>query len=284
MKEVVREFTGTPIDSTFFRGSKPIGEVWATSDIAVCNAAIMPAGFGIEDHRLFVIDFAMQDLVGVHPQKIVRPASRRLNTKLPGVADRYTSKLEEIILKHRLIKRMGEAHGNSKSRKSLAKWMNRLDKELGKYMRYTEKKCRKIKSRQILFSPEAAMWIRRMQVYRSLLKYHAGQICNRGNLKRAARRCGIEYPLSLSIKEIYLRLQSCVAQCEYFHQNGRYYRRKHLYRPLNTAQERENEKAVSQILTIIQRGKERSFWRRINYALGKPRGGACFKVQVEWED
>jgi hypothetical protein len=87
MKEVVGEFTGTPIGSTFFRGSKPINGVWATSDIAVCNATIMPAGFGIRDHRLFVIDFAMQDLVGVHPPKIVRPASRHLNTKLPGVAN-----------------------------------------------------------------------------------------------------------------------------------------------------------------------------------------------------
>ncbi len=83
MKEVVGEFTGTPIGSTFFRGLKPIDGVWATSDIAVCNAAIMPAGFGIGDHRLFVM-----------------PVSRHLNTKLPGVANRFTSKLEEMILKH----------------------------------------------------------------------------------------------------------------------------------------------------------------------------------------
>ncbi len=86
MKEVVGDFTGTLIGSTFFCSSKPIDGVWTTSDIAVCNAVIMPAGFGIEDHRLFVIDFATQDLVGVHPPKIVQPVSRCLNTKLPGVA------------------------------------------------------------------------------------------------------------------------------------------------------------------------------------------------------
>ena len=33
MKEVVGEFTGIPIGPTFFRGSKPIDEVLATSDI-----------------------------------------------------------------------------------------------------------------------------------------------------------------------------------------------------------------------------------------------------------
>jgi hypothetical protein len=100
MKEVVGEFMSTPIGSTFFCGSKPINGVWATSDIAVCNAAIMPAGYGIGDHSLFMIDFATQDLVGDHPPKIFRLASHRLNTKLPGFADRYTSKLEEMILKH----------------------------------------------------------------------------------------------------------------------------------------------------------------------------------------
>jgi hypothetical protein len=57
MKEVVGDFTGTAIGSTFFRGSKPIDGVWATSDITVSNAAIMPAGYGIGDYRLFVIDF-----------------------------------------------------------------------------------------------------------------------------------------------------------------------------------------------------------------------------------
>ncbi len=86
MKEVVGKFTGTPIGSTFFRGFKPINGIWATSDITVCNAAIMPAGYGVGDHHLFVIDFSMMDIIGKSPPRIVRPASRRLNTKISRVA------------------------------------------------------------------------------------------------------------------------------------------------------------------------------------------------------
>ncbi len=58
MKEVAGEFTGKKIGTTFFWGLKPIDGVWATSNITVSNAAIMPAGYGIGDHRMFVIDFA----------------------------------------------------------------------------------------------------------------------------------------------------------------------------------------------------------------------------------
>jgi hypothetical protein len=54
-----------------------------------------------------------------------------------------------------------------------------------------------------------------------------------------------------------------------------------LYRRLANTKEKEDEEAEHQILAIIQRKKDRSFWQRLNYALGKPQGGACFKVQVE---
>ena len=54
MREVVGDFTGVPIGATYFRGSSPIDAVWATPDIEVVGACVMPCGFGIGDHRLFV--------------------------------------------------------------------------------------------------------------------------------------------------------------------------------------------------------------------------------------
>ena len=147
--------------------------------------------YGIGNHCLFVIDFAASDVIGISRQKVVRPTSRRLNTEIPKVEAEYARILEEKVLAHRLFEQMGTAHRKSKSKASAIKHLNKLDKELGQYMRYAERKCRKIKSGRIPFSPEASLWMRRMQVYQSLLKYHAGRIKNRGNLKRAARRCQI---------------------------------------------------------------------------------------------
>jgi hypothetical protein len=50
MKEVVGKFTCQPVGRTFFWGSKPIDGVWASSEIIISNACIMPAGYGIGDH------------------------------------------------------------------------------------------------------------------------------------------------------------------------------------------------------------------------------------------
>ncbi len=177
---------------------------------------------------------------------------------------------------------MGAAHWKSKSRALARRHLNKLDKELGQYMHYAEKKCHKMKSGWTPFSTEASLWIRWTQVYRSLLKYHAGRIKNQGNLKQAARRCNIQDAMSLSIEEIYLRLKACVDQCDHLRKQGKYHCCKHLYCRLATTKEKEDKVAEHQILAIIQREMDRSFWQCLNYALGKPQGGACFKVQVEW--
>ena len=82
MKEVVGDFTGKKLGATFFRGSTPIDAVWATSDVQVISACVMPVGYGVGDHRAFIIDFLTSSLIGTNPTTVVRPAARRLNTRL----------------------------------------------------------------------------------------------------------------------------------------------------------------------------------------------------------
>jgi hypothetical protein len=72
MKEVVGEFTPWRLGATYFRGSVPIDAVWATSNVAVVNACVMPVRYGVGDHCLFVMDFNTALLVGTScPQQIV---------------------------------------------------------------------------------------------------------------------------------------------------------------------------------------------------------------------
>ena len=149
-------------------------------------------------------------------------------------------------------------------------------------MRYTEKICHKIKSCRIPFSPEAAIWIRRVQVYYSFLRYHKWRVKNRGNLKRAARQCNIPNPLSLSIAEIYNRLKECKKECVFFQEHRKRYHRKHLNNRLRAAQEKEDEEAIQKISAIIQREQKRSFWRRLlNYCTGKKKTRSATTVQVD---
>ena len=104
MSKVVGDFTGKKIGPTFFRGGKPIDAVWATRNIVVTHACVMPAGFGVGDHRMFVINFQEESLVGTEPFRVQRFAARRLNTKVSsGATRKYVERFEADIKRHRLL-------------------------------------------------------------------------------------------------------------------------------------------------------------------------------------
>ncbi len=69
-----------------------------------------------------------------------------------------------------------------------------------------------------------------------------------------------------------------------FPKNGKYYRRKHLFKCLKEAKDAEDDQREKEILAIIQREKDQSFWRRLNYVMGKPRGGSVRRVLVKDEN
>jgi hypothetical protein len=136
-------------------------------------------------------------------------------------------------------------------------------------MRRAEKICRKIKCCRIAFSPEAAIWIRRVQVYYSILRFHRGEIKNCGNIKRAARRCNIADPLQIPIKEIVIRLEACKKECLFYREHGKRFRRKHLEERKRVAKDNGNKEAFTSISAIIQREHQQDFWRRLNCVTGK---------------
>jgi hypothetical protein len=108
MREVVGEFSGKKIGPTFFQGSKTIDGIWATSDLIVTHACVMPAGFGVGDHPMFIINFQKSSMVGSALFQVQHFSSRRLNTKvLIGMMQKYINRLEENIFRHRLIEKLG---------------------------------------------------------------------------------------------------------------------------------------------------------------------------------
>ena len=87
----------------------------------------MPAGYGIGDHRLFVLDFLTSSLIGKYPPKIVRATERRLNTNIPSSELYYINRLEQLITKHKIVERFGQAHKNSTSKASLKIKLDKID-------------------------------------------------------------------------------------------------------------------------------------------------------------
>jgi len=129
MIEEVGGCTGKKIGPTYFRGQLLIDGIWTILDVMVANGCIMPAGYGIGDHRLFIVDLHTSSLVGSGRPRERRAASRRLNTRLLHVIKKYTENLEENLMRHRLIEKLGEAHSEGRSKEHIQSRIVKVDRE-----------------------------------------------------------------------------------------------------------------------------------------------------------
>ena len=85
----------------------------------------------------------------------------------------------------------------------------------------------------------------------------------------------------MPLAEVRLRLKECKKKCNYFRKHGHRHRRRHLSDHLKNAKSRCDEEAERRILEIIGREKQRSYWRRLRFAVGKPKGRSARVVSVE---
>jgi hypothetical protein len=138
----------------------PIDAVWSTQDVEVLNACAMPICYGVGDHCAFIIDFRTASLVGVAPQPICRPLARRLNTKIPACADNCNQTLKSLISRHRLIDKLAATHISYYSPAQLRISLDAIDLTASQCMKHAERRCHKIISGRIPFSPEASHWIK----------------------------------------------------------------------------------------------------------------------------
>jgi hypothetical protein len=193
------------------------------------------------------------------------------------VVKKYTENLKENLRRHRLIKKLGEAHSGSTDREGVWSKIGKVDKSSMQFMKHAKKKCRRLKSGRISFSPDSVIWIKREQIYKSLMEYQRGRNKNRGNLKRAARMQGIKEPFQITMAELKTRMDVCEECNNYFRAQ---YRKKHLLKRVGIARQEGRDEATTKILAIIQREHDKSFWRKINYTCRKVKGGSPTSVQV----
>ncbi len=148
-------------------------------------------------------------------------------------------------------------------------------------MLHAKRQCQKIKNGIIPFSPEAAIWIRRGQIYAHLLSQKGGNGGNQSNLLCAAWRCDIANPFQLSTPEIHQRLALCKEQQQYYRLHGPQYRSSHSTTRLEIARDKGNTEALQRIQEIVARERQGRRFAAIRRVTGRARGRSVASVQLD---
>ncbi len=69
LQEVILQHTSTRTGATFFRGSKPIKGLWASSNLEISNACVMSFWYGVGDHQAFILNITLESLAGQQQAK-----------------------------------------------------------------------------------------------------------------------------------------------------------------------------------------------------------------------
>ncbi len=141
LSKVILKHTGLQTGAMFFWGYKPIIGLWASSNLDISNASVMPFDYGVGNHRAFIFDIPLESLIGENPVKIVRPASCWLNSPLPGCSNEYVRSLETNIIHHCLLECLHNAHTGNYAPEERARKVIIIDEEGKAYMRHAEKIC-----------------------------------------------------------------------------------------------------------------------------------------------
>ncbi len=135
------DFMGRWLRATFFRRGEPIDAIWVTRDLDVAHECIILLGYGVGDQCVFVVDFSSASVIGTCPPKIVQPALRKLNTKIPGCVLQYNQSLQNNILRQQLLKRMIHVMESKENKEAILAKLNKLDLGGEQYMKHAERKC-----------------------------------------------------------------------------------------------------------------------------------------------
>ena len=112
--------------------------------------------------------------------------------------NKYIRRCERLFREHKLPNKVRTLYAKARypTPSGLKEKLEKLDKPREQFMKNAEKKCRKRRMGEVDFSPEVMTWKKQRDVWKAVIRWQKGAKLNRPIIKRRARVCGIQSPLS----------------------------------------------------------------------------------------
>ena len=188
MTEQCLTTTGLQIPPTHNSGSRPVMALYATSGADCINAAILPRGYAVGDHLVFIMDFTSESLLGSVFPRVVPAKQRKLQCNSARIHMNYTDKLNDLTNRHQMFKKLNKLTLNAKQlpQADFLLLLNRWDDKLMEHMRCSEEKCHSYKQDHIEWSLTVGVWLTRRWLLWCFLQFKQGTIKDPQNLIRDA--------------------------------------------------------------------------------------------------
>jgi hypothetical protein len=184
-------------------GKWPIDGVYVTPSLPIEASTWLSFMPHLGDHRFAVINIDSKALVGDDLLKIVRLQAQQLSCAIPVAVLEYNNRLAEYMTRHSVLSRLHHQYsardGNFMPDERAQ--LESLDCVQAEGMVHAEKRCRKLAMGNVDYSPEVDLAKKKHWLWKEVVKKQAGCPVSAAMIKRKARQCGIQCPLSVTLAQ-----------------------------------------------------------------------------------
>lgn len=134
-----------------------------------------------------------------------RPTGRRLNTQIPGVVAVYNKLLEHHCMQHNLLGKIYQVATSNWTNQwgTFAAKVESLDRVKTEGMAYAEKRCRRLHTGAVFFSPELDLWYKRRRLFSLVItRTENKRKVRRSTIIKLARKCGVDDIFAIPLEDI----------------------------------------------------------------------------------
>jgi hypothetical protein len=129
---------------------------------------------------------------------------------------RYNKVLRQLLIRHQSFEKLDFLQSNHQlmSAGDFQLLFNKWDMEVTQLMLALEKQCNKFQDGSIEFCLVTGIWIRHLQAYRWVRRFHENKVARGGNLIQTCRWLNIQSLLVLTPTQVLLNVNECMMQLE----------------------------------------------------------------------
>ena len=274
-----------PLPATSLTGSAPIDSIFVSPSLQnITRGGWLKIEDSIGDHRTIFVDIPIKTLLGENPFHIHRNTARRLVCEQPKVVEKYNKLLNQQLENQGTFQQHNKVlylfqNGNINEPEMIRR-INKIDSSITNSILYAEKRCRKLTTGQVPFSPEISEAGKTINVWNNIIRKKKGCNISSTYIKRISKKVGISINVNqLSLKECEEERNLATKKYRKLKRNAKQSRIQFLNELAMQHAERGNETS-SNIVARMNRNEEmRESYRRIK-VITKPFFGATEKVLI----
>ena len=153
--ETMEMFYQGPEQPIFHEERHQIDAVWVSPNLRPCASSMAPFYMGAGDHRIFVVDFSIDMVMGSRFILICKLSMRRLISCQPCLVQNYIGYAEFLFRHHRIKEKLEVLQEKWTDLSSCERenHLNKINLECTQLLLCSEHKCRKLRTGTVEFSP-----------------------------------------------------------------------------------------------------------------------------------